>query len=96
MADIRKGRLLDVPALKRTYVTAKLSHFLLRSKRLMQRRLTSDLHGPSSPCRPNVPWFSTLAFNYRRSGPLTWFLRIWFLRPACGTAFSSAHPILSV
>ena len=71
----------------------------------MQRRLTleyldlqspTDLHAPSSPCRPVVSWLSTLAFNYRRSGPLTWFFRIWFLRPACGTAVKSVRISISV
>ena len=37
-----------------------------------------------------------LGLNYRRSGPLTWFFRIWFLRPACGTAVKSVRISISV
>ena len=37
VCDIAPGRWSYVPALRRTYVSAKLSHSLLRSKRLMQR-----------------------------------------------------------
>ena len=40
VCDIAPGRWSYVPALRRTYISAKLSHSLLCSKRLTQRQVT--------------------------------------------------------
>ena len=95
VCEINPRRRIDVPAERETYVKHKLSTSLFPSVKgyCSGDELDCFLFGVAGHLKPwDLGWMDLLFLL----GFLTCTLRNWNPRPACGTAFSSVHNILSV